>query len=374
MLGAAALSTLLALAAASDRSLILEPDLQLRLVSGSEWDTNAQRAVARGDRDIVSDGLVRLLVDTHAQLAITGDDHLRASYTLGAKRFFREQGEDVVAHDLRLGTTHRLAGPLGLHADGRFRASRMRNGLRDYTLVNGGAGPLLELGDFVLSAYAHYERFGYGITDTLDYQGPVTGAELSWRGTKKLSITGFAAHAWRGFEVNARQDVSTEEQLKVDTCDGPARDPLCEDPYRRKDRELGAGVRALYQGSFLLGGEISARFQDSNDALERIDRYRLSIFATIPLPLELLLSFLGGLQFHRGLSATQASNLVEDDENQNSLEVQLGRKITAALSVNARYALYANSFATNDDTRFFRQTFYLGLSYELDRGGAAELP
>lgn len=113
----------------------------------------------------------------------------------------------------------------------------------------------------------------------------------------------------------------------------------------RTDTEVDLGFRASYRGTFIVGGEALLRVQRSTSELEVIDRYRLSAYATVPLPLELMLSLIGALQYNHGLSASQQIDVVEDDENQNSLEVQLGRRIFAALRVDLRYALYANEFA-----------------------------
>jgi hypothetical protein len=57
---------------------------------------------------------------------------------------------------------------------------------------------------------------------------------------------------------------------------------------------------------------------------------------------------------------------VEDDENQTRLEVQLARRIAGDLGAQVRYALYANEFATSE-TRFLRQVFHLGLTYQVGR-------
>jgi uncharacterized protein with beta-barrel porin domain len=56
----------------------------------------------------------------------------------------------------------------------------------------------------------------------------------------------------------------------------------------------------------------------------------------------------------------------EDDENQNRITLQLSRVIHASLSGLLRYELFTNAFATND-TAFFRQTVFAGLSFEIDR-------
>ena len=83
------------------------------------------------------------------------------------------------------------------------------------------------------------------------------------------------------------------------------------------------------------------------------------------LPWAIVLNVLGSVQFNQGVSVTATKNLAEDDENQNRLEIQFGRRIYEGLGAEIGYALYANAFATANAS-FLRQTVYVGLSYELD--------
>lgn len=171
---------------------------------------------------------------------------------------------------------------------------------------------------------------------------------------------------WRAYQGYAYRVVPSADGQSYDAvrCDGS--DERCA-RMLRTDTEVDLGFRASYRGTFIVGGEALLRLQRSTSELEVIDRYRLSAYATVPLPLELTLSLIGALQYNHGLSASQQIYVAEDDENQNSLEVQLGRRIFAALRVDLRYALYANEFATAS-ARFLRQTVYLGVSYALDTG------
>jgi hypothetical protein len=344
-------------------------DAALRLVVGPEWDTNARRAVT-GSTDlfgsapfptvVVGDALVRALVDVDVSLALTRRDRLAVSYLLGAKRFVRERTEDVVVNDLGLETVHGLVGPLHLYARGRVRASRMRSGLRDYTLGSGAAGLGWRVIDtLTLSLGARYDALGFGYDDALSYRGAVLEADLTWRPTPRFTLSAFGGPIERrfgGFAFVLREGDRGVEAIR---CDGS--NDACPRTLR-SDLEGLVGLRLMYRGAVVLGLDALARFQGSTSEIERIDRYRIAAFVTVALPLGVMGSALAALQFNKGVSATQGLYLVEDDENQNSIELQLSRALVGPLDATLRYGLYANEFATAP-ARFLRQTFYLGLSY-----------
>lgn len=373
MLGAA-LALAVVFTGAPDRSLRLTPSLAVRLVSGSEWDTNARRAVSSDVQllpgaslpsVVVGDALVRVVVDATAGLDITPADRLQLSYALGAKRFFNEHTEDLLAHDLLAESSHGLLDALDLVTQGRLRASRIRSGARDYTIASGGGGAVLRpLESWSLSGRGRYEFFGFGTEADLTWRGPVVSGDVTFRPTRKLSVGAYADFAWRRYDGNALIEIpgTGGQAAKVGTLCVEGSSPCV--PVARRDTELMLGGRVFYKSGFVLSLDLTVRLQRSNSDFERIDRYRASALATIPLPLELVVSVMGSLQYNKGLSVTETKYLVEDDENQNSLEVQLTRRITEELGVDVRYSLYANGFATAH-SEFLRQTVYAGLSYEL---------
>lgn len=348
-----------------ERSWLLDQKLSLRLVSGSEWDTNARRAVnSTAQVPPVSDGLVRVLVDADASVKLTPLDRVSLSYVLGAKRFFRESTEDLVAHDLVFESAHRLLEALSLETRARFRASRIRSGARDYTIGSAGGGlTFLPWSRFSFGLHGRVEGFDFGATDELSYLGPAIEGSATFHASQRFQLGVFGGPVWRAYQGYAYRVFPVDDgsyfAVKCDGSDGRCPRSL------RTDTEVDLGLRASFRGTFIVGGEALLRLQRSTSELEVIDRYRLSAYATVPLPLDLTLSLIGALQYNHGLSASQQIYVAEDDENQNSLEVQVGRRIFAALRVDLRYALYANEFATAA-ARFLRQTVYLGVSYALD--------
>jgi hypothetical protein len=361
------------------RHLTLDPGAQFRVSSGTEWDTNARRAVAGGDgllgfgNRVVGDALLRLTVDAEASLRITDLDVVQIAYLIGAKRFFGENTEDLLTHDLRLYTNHLFGRYFSFGLFGQGKANRMRSGARDYTLGLGEGALTLHLTN-ELSASIRGRATSYDFTDRrLAFAGPGVGGEVAWRPHRRFRASLFADFDWRKYRGNAVVpliDESTGEPFGnfVTLCDGTGDERLdgftCA-PVQRRDTLLSAGARLAYQGPFILGGSVLGRFHRSNSDFENFDRFQLSAFATVPLPFRFAISLLGVLQLNRGTSLTQAQIQADDDENQNRLDAQLSYGLGDGLHIDAKYSLFADEFQ-NQAVDFVRHTFYLGLSYEIE--------
>jgi len=339
---------------APDRVLLLTPDLALHLSAGSEWDTNARRVTtSQGAAGGPSDGVVRIVGDLRARLPITTRDQVTARYVIGVKRFFREDREDLFVHDLSVDGVAALTDTIDIDARGRYRASSIRNRTRDYALTHAGAGFTWRPYErWSLSAEGAYQALDFGPTCLLSYEGPAISGSVGWRPFDRVELGASGGFGWRIYD--GRYDPT--QGLLVGLCTASA--------GRRRDGEPYASLHATYRGTIIVGGEVVGRFSRSNDDGENIDRYRISGWVTVPLPLELVLSASGALQFNRGISVSQSLQAVEDDENQTGIELQLARPIAAGIEAIGRYSLYANAFATAPD-EFVRHTFYLGLSYEI---------
>jgi hypothetical protein len=356
--------------------------VDFRVAAGEEWDSNARRVIT-GDvgvlqgaslpsGPVVADGLTRLLVDTQGALLLAPEHQLRLGYVLGAKRFNTYGTEDLIVQDLSASTQHGLLDWLSASTSGTLRASRIRSGTRDYTLGNAGlnfyahAGPYLTFG-----AGGAFTGFDFRPEERLSYKGPTVGGDVTLRPFARLSIMGRFDYTWRKYKGNAlvpgqTTDSSGNPITVVTFCDGKddaILPPSCT-PRSRLDTEAAVALRAAYRGRVVIGGEYLLRIQRSTSDLENIDRHRLSAYATIPLPFDFIGNALAALQLNSGTSITQTKFLAEDDENQNSVQVQISRMITDALSAELRYALFANQFSTAP-VSFLRQTVYFGLSYRI---------
>ena len=379
---AAFISALFLVTGAESRAFAPKARLSLRVATGAEWDTNPPRAVDTevqflpdasrpASGDVAGDGLVRVLVDTSLDVTLTKLDRARLFYLLGAKRFFEQDAEDLLVHELGVSSGHRLLPGLSVEASATWRQSHIRSSNRDYAIGLAGGALRVRLAKGLSAAVGgRYTAFDFLPVPGLGHAGPRLTADLSWRPARRFAIRGAVEHAWLHYAMNALAPIivrdANDRVHKVYTfCDGSdgIEPPDCV-PRSRDDTELSVGLSASYRGPIIVGGEVRARLRRSTSALEDIDRYRLSAYATIPLPGALILQVMGAVQLNDGLSVTQAKYLAEDDENQNRVEVQLSRKLGGAVSVEARYSLFANEFATAA-AHFIRQTAYLGLSVQL---------
>jgi hypothetical protein len=334
----------------------------LRLTLGGEWDTNAKRAVPNATEvagappsDVVGDGLARLLVDTRVRIDLAPGHRLTGAYLLGAKRFFVEQTEDLLVNSLTLASVHSFASWLGAAISGAGKLSRIRSSSRDYDLGLGDASVFVTpLRWMDIEARGGLAAFRFPAERDFDYLGPHAGGGLRFRPVRGLSAAAGFDWVWRFYRGNAQQ---IDAQSMLVSCIDVGGE--CQ---RRTDTEAQVSASIAYQADFVCGGGYLVRLQRSNDDLENVDRHRLSTFATIQLPLHFTVNVLAALQINSGVSATDTKFLAEDDENQNSVQVGLTYSILDGLEIDARYALFANQFATND-VSFIRQTVYLGVAY-----------
>lgn len=358
--------------------------LDLRLSLGAEWDTNAPRAVsgialalpgASLPGEVAGDGVTRLVTDLGASFRLAEGHGLELRYVLGAKRFFERTTEDLLVHDLSASSAHVLLDALTAQLWGTLRASRIRSGARDYSL--GATGLSIDLRPvdvLVLSAHGSIQSFRFEPEDRLSFLGPSLGARAAYQPIRRLSLDARFDLTWRAYDGNAlvpgtMTDPSGATITVVTFCDQVddlLAPPACE-PKARRDREVTVTLRAAYRGAVVIGGEYLARIQRSTSELESIDRHRASAFATFPLPFELTGNIAAALQVSNGVSVTDTKYLAEDDENQNSVQLQLSRVITGGLSAEVRYALFANQFTTAE-VDFLRQTIYAGISYRIRSG------
>lgn len=315
--------------------------LAFRLAVGSEWDTNARRAIGTDASPVVGDGVARLVAELGTVLAPMPEHTIELGYVLGAKRFFKQSNEDLLVHNLTASTDHQLTNSLFASTFGSLRASRMRSSARDYSLgAAGGSFAFQPFEDFTAAVLGSFTDFDFVPSDMYSYSGPTAGLDASYR-------------VWSSFNVGARGQYSWRNYRGVDL-DGDERD----------DTERLLSVRAIYRDRVRAAIEYSVRIQRSTSSLENIDRHRISLLASIPLFFDIAANLSAALQLNVGTSVTDTLLLAEDDENQNNLQLGLSRKIAGALAFEVRYALFANRFTTVDVT-FIRQTLYAGVSYRL---------
>lgn len=391
----AALVTCLYLAAVGSdvpvRTVVAEPEtaterfrVDFRVAAGGEWDTNSRRAVPNDGSDVlpsasrptevVPDGLARITVDTQLRFDPAPGHRIVGAYLLGAKRFFRESGEDLLVNSASLSTAHALTDWLTAATVGAAKLSRIRNGTRDYNFGFAQGSLILHpVRSFDVDLHGGVTVFSFPVESNFDYLGPRTGGALRYRPMRGLSLSAGFDWVWRRYEGNALVIGTVPDQneapiniLTFCTPEDQESGVTCTPQGRRRDTEAQISANVAYRGTFVVGGGYLLRMQRSNSDLEDIDRHRLSAFATIGLPLDLTLNLLAALQINNGVSLTDTKFLAEDDETQNSVQAGLGYAITDEIGLELRYALFANQFSTND-VDFLRHTVYLGVSYRAGR-------
>lgn len=358
---------------------------QLQASAGPEIDTNARRSVSgdastvfgpgRGEGE-VTDGLLRMLLDAQANLRIGARHQVYAGYVLGAKRFLTEDSEDLLTHTLSLESQHELGSTFDVGLSGWLRSSRMRSERRDYDLgivtVRAGARVSEQVR---VEVGADLRAFGFDIQPKFDFWGPQAFVRVRWRPTSALSffVRGALAHRrYAGFAlVTGTRELADGqvEELPV-FCDGdPAEVAFdCEPAGPRRDFEgqvqVGGRLRA---GPLLLRGGYLVRLQRSTGVIQDIDRHRIFAQVTWALPVwRLTTNLMAALQLNNGLSdVSQQTIVAEDDENQNSVRLQLRRPLGAHVDAELHYALFANQFGSAD-VRFLRQTVSLGVRVHFD--------
>ncbi len=371
---------------------------RLRLAAGSEWDTNARRAIqgadAEGDNvafplasrpfDVVSDGLVRVVVDSAGALQFGANHGLRGHYVLGAKRFFTESTEDLLVQEIGLASQHRWSKSFQLGLNGTYKGSRIRSGLRDYDVLTGGVGGTVRLAKhWRVDLQARLTRFLFAAETRFNYWGPRGSLGLSFRPRRGFSFSlrgGATSRLYdgralvEGVFVDATGTPVGGAETILTFCENPEavrqQGYVCEPAGRRRDVEFTGSAGISYRGAFLVSAQYLLRLQRSNSDFENIDRHRLELTATFVLPGQITMNILGSLQFNQGVSITDQKFLADSDENQNSVNVGLQRPLTDAMYLEARYSLFTNQFSAADVT-FFRHTIYAGLGYRADLLGVS---
>ena len=327
----------------------------LRASVGAEIDTNARREI---EAPIVTDGLLRVVVDAVGRVDLGHGWSVSGQLLAGVKRFVEESSEDQWAQFSRLQLTKTI-GPVTIGPSGAFRISRVRRGVRDYTLLRARLNAEAELGGGRLAGLWYgWEAYQFEPEPRFSYAGPSGGLFLRQRLGDPLLLTGW-------FEIYQR---AYDGPILVADAAEPARifcQPTDARPcLLRRDSEFRVGAQLRYEGPLLavVSYQIARQRSNSEPPLEDVVRHRVSGLATASLPLGLLLSVQAALQVFDGDTPTGQLLLGDEDEDRNNVQVQLRRAIWGEVSVEARYAHYANQLGGGSDLDFSRHTVFLGLS------------
>jgi hypothetical protein len=345
--------------------------MSLRLLAGPEFDSNANRSLVISREDSKSDRLVRLVMDSKLHYRLSKIHSFSGSYLLGTKRFQEEDAEDVIVQNIVANSRHEVTERVHMGSVFRYRQTRMRSILRDYSLGRGGLRvgwkpvPMLDIW-----AAGGGQRFIFPQETRLNYLGPYASVGLSWKVSPYFRWDFFAVFEQQYFDGNALTTIEPigGSQLIATFCDDDDRRfrGRCESQIR-EDAFFLSSIKVSYQRLYIVGAELQYQSKRSNSVYEDINRIRISVFATRELGLGIIVNALAAIQYtsEQSLSQNIYQYQPEDDENQNRLSLQLSRSLYNSASAVLRYELFANAFATND-TAFFRQTVFAGLSFVID--------
>jgi hypothetical protein len=138
---------------------------------------------------------------------------------------------------------------------------------------------------------------------------------------------------------------------------------------RRSDLNHLLVIEGIYTGAHILSLLYAAEIVDSNSYGQASVRHRVEAAVTTEAPGKIFLTAKAVVRFNRFSDPlllardVQSQTFVSiEDENRNSLSLDLARDLGKNWGLEARLAVYSNEFATQD-VSFRRQTAYLGALY-----------
>jgi hypothetical protein len=345
--------------------------LRLRAQASEEYDSNAQRLQrvtgppgTEEAEGVVGDFLTRLLL--RAELGYHGPElSMQSDLACGAKLFYRETSEHVVATQLGLSL---------FHAPSERRRVGLRLGLADTTQASHSRDYLMVHADLVLGLAPieplQLEVFAGGRAfrfkpdpERFDHAGPALGL------TARLPL-GAGFDASLGYQLGVRFFRAARSELVSLT--PPVTRP---GDARRQDERHGPLARVRFRAAWWdelrLLAQLGYGFSDnrSNSAGSAARWHRLEGLVALQLPYELTLQVMGSLQltgYPDGLYLDSETYQPDADENENAFVARVGWRFWEGLQLVVQAAIYRNSFAAGEagQPRFARETYQLGLAWD----------
>jgi hypothetical protein len=396
MSGRLALPLVLALAASAVSARALGADERdedespnehytLRAELGPELDTNAHRTELINvpgtvNPPVVSSPLARAVL-TGSLSDVVGDGHqISMSATLAAKIFEKPEARD---EDVGIAeSTLMWRAPLGDHsalalAGAYYEAFQReapppvfgdeRRDFRSLTPTARFITPVSEHSD--LGVGGGYRVFVFKPDQSFNFNAPTATLDLRWaRETADGSADWEAAFR----AIYERRTFDGAPYVEPATCQMQC--PPVAGTGRRLDHFATTAVDVSRTGARLLvGAGYALHLNFSNSFGETVTRHFFDAHVAASLPLdfyvalhaEIVLAYYKDQVFVAPNMAGSTFSSIED-ENRNSVRVDLSRNLTDRLQVIARYSFYANSSTANNVT-YRRQTALLSLAYTFEK-------
>ncbi len=374
----------------TDASADLVHDVRTRIKveAGTEYDSNIHRLeVPEGaDADVVAAPLLRAAARGQTAARVRHRGRLRLAGLVGGKLFLTDAGRSenvgILSADGRY--QHALPGRsalLGLRGAAYDSFNLDPSGTsgaeagRNFAIATGELGAtLLGPGHHRLTLTAGYRDFSYKPDHDFDWSGDHYGLRYRtalWRGDPDVDLDASSIEIDVGYEVGRRQYAG---RAFTSNCpQGTDPDPMCIVPTSldRIDLVHTARAEVLYTGDRVWTGAYELSLVDSNSFGQSLVRHRIDLGVTTKTWADVFLtaratvivsSFLDPLLLARDVQSQTFISI--DDENRNALSLHLARDLGAAWTIEARYAIFTNEFATKA-LGFRRQIVYVGTTRSL---------
>ncbi len=328
----------------------------IELEAGMEADSNPERAEGTD----TAGGLLGRYFLRIDGVGVSGrSQQLSAGFRSGGKFYESHGSEDTLINALQarwtvLPLTEWDARWLFVYASASAKDRTEKGHRRDYFRAQAGAGLGVELGALTLHTGAAQGRFLYKPDGRLSNSGPSFDAGASWRIAEEWTLDLGATRALRDYRT-VRFVETTRSGGEV-LADG--------DGTLRRDRAIFLSGGLSYRGPVIVDAVGTWYANDSNSYGQSLVRLGGALTLTSPL----FAGLYGSVRL--GLQRTQYADpifldetLAVDDDNRNTLVLELARNLVDSVGVVLRYSLYAQEFGTRD-TDYARQLFFVGLSWE----------
>lgn len=352
---------------------VARADVTVKVEAGTEVDSNVHRITTeRGAEEAAAGARLALRV---ASLFRPAERHLVRISALAAARLFpssEASNEDVgvLAADARWDVAVGAAAP-GLrlsYYDADVASSTGTGAGVDHDFRTGAAAGALTLrsdDDHRLELTAGGRFFQYKPDPDFDFAGVQLGASLGRRlrsedATWELSWAASYNVAQRAYGGRALANLCPAGQPIAPSC-------LLVTSADRADLFHDLGFEISYTRAFIAALRYALQINDSNSFGQSLVRHRVEVSGTAELFLDIFVTAKVVLVFNRYLDALLLAGdvgtfITIEDEARNGVILHATRDLSRALTLEARYAFYANPFA-QAALEYRRHTFYLGLVY-----------
>jgi hypothetical protein len=358
---------------------------QLRAELGPELDTNAHRTEIVNvpgavNPPIVSSPLARAVLSGSLS-DVGGDGHQVAmSATLAAKIFEKPEArdEDVGIAESTLMWRAPLGARAALALAGAYYEAFQREAppptfgdeRRDFRSITPNARFIFGASEHVdLGLGGGYRIFVFKPDQSFNFNAPTANADARW--TRE---TADGAAEWDAVvrAVYERRAFDGAPYVEPATCTMTC-PPVPGTGTRLDHFATGAFDVSRTGARLLVGAGYALHLNFSNSFGETVTRHFVDAHVAASLPLDLYVAVRADIVFayyadHVPVAPNMAGSTFSsiDDENRNSVRVDLSRNLTERLQLVARYSFYANS-STAGNVTYRRQTALLSVAYTFEK-------